>query len=708
MKKLLCLFLSFMLVFLATFSFAEQAKVQTPGGPLNMRQEPDTKSKRVKQIKNGAMVTILEQEHEDWVKVSHGGKEGYVQTRFLNMTVTAEGKTLYADATDMLYLRQKQSDTAKIVGYVSYTQPLTILKVDDAWTKVSAMDNEMETVEGWIRTERIADQYTQPQTADGAYAAQEQGQLRSKQKLYEFPSRSSAVVATISKGDPVTVLSTEGDWCHVRVDSIISGYLEVSDIHLTGEDVPAEEDHLLHYTGVCYLGTVPSGKLTTYVEPTKDLNGDVKEVIAVDPAEKLRVIETAYSSHGKKWAKVLAAGGVHWVLSSNLKITKETENIYCSQPIQGSTPCVVWADDNGTTVYSSASKYSKTLGKVKAGTELSGIANASCISVSYKGQTGYVFYDDVVLGVAQYIDREANWYYFQHMDDPAPEPTATPIPVEDESKYISAGEARSKADAALSRAYPAFSAKGMTVKYDRMLSKGGKAGPVYEFAYFKKDKYVYSALIDALNGATVYTADYTDFGGEPSTETKKPSATPIPGEITRSEARSIADGKLKATYGGFGEYSYSVESNRFNSMPGYDEPVYRLVYYAKEQHAYTCIVGAKSGKVLYHTDVWNPADTEIDYSEPEPTPDYSGSEKISQSRARSIADSTLARKYPEFAGAEITSVSEKLKTEGGSFETPYYQFDYFINGQLAYTCIVHAVTEKILYTFGDLPGEANG
>ena len=186
------------------------------------------------------------------------------------------------------------------------------------------------------------------------------------------------------------------------------------------------------------------------------------------------------------------------------------------------------------------------------------------------------------------------------------------------------------------------------------------------------------------------------------------SATPIPGEITRSEARSIADGKLKATYGGFGEYSYSVESNRFNSMPGYDEPVYRLVYYAKEQHAYTCIVGAKSGKVLYHTDVWNPADTEIDYSEPEPTPDYSGSEKISQSRARSIADSTLARKYPEFAGAEITSVSEKLKTEGGSFETPYYQFDYFINGQLAYTCIVHAVTEKILYTFGDLPGEANG
>ena len=37
MKKLLCLFLSFMLVFLATFSFAEQAKVQTPGGPLNMR-----------------------------------------------------------------------------------------------------------------------------------------------------------------------------------------------------------------------------------------------------------------------------------------------------------------------------------------------------------------------------------------------------------------------------------------------------------------------------------------------------------------------------------------------------------------------------------------------------------------------------------------------------------------------------------------------
>lgn len=710
MKKLLCLIMAFMMILTSVSAMADPAKVQTPSGPLNMRSEPDTKKgKVIKQIKNGATVTVLEQVDEDWTKVSYSGKEGYVQTRFLNLTVAAEGKTIYADASDHLYLRQKKSDTAKIVGYVSYTQPLTILEVDDEWTKVSAIGSEMETVEGWIRTERIANQYTEPQEAQSASTVQEAGILRSKQKLYEFPSKSSSVVATISKGDPVTILSIEGDWCHVRVDSIISGYINVSNIHLTGEAAPEEENYLLNYTGVCYLCTVPSGKLTTYVEPTKDVKGDVKEVITVDPAEKLRVIQTAYSSHGKKWAKVLYNGQVHWVLSSNLKISQETESVYCSQPIQGSTPCVVYAGKNGTTVYSSASRYSKTLGKVKAGTELSGSAYPGYISVTYNGKNGYVFYSDVVLGVAQYIDHENGWYYFDHMNDPAPEPTATPAPTHDDSVYISADDARSKADAALTRAYPSFSAKGMSVKYDRIISKAGSSVPIYEFAYFKNDKYMYCARINALDGSTVYTADYSDFGSEPSQETKKPSATPIPGEITRSEARSIADSKLNSTYDGFSNQNYNrVENKRFSNMPGYDEPVYRLVYYTNDQHAYTCVVGAKSGSVLYHTNVWNSADTEIDYSEPEATPDYSGAELISESRARSIADSTLTRKYPEFAGAGITSVNAQLDYDDGAFETPHYQFDYFINGQLAYTCIVHAVTEKVLYTYGDIPGEVNG
>ncbi|MBQ2777961.1 MAG: SH3 domain-containing protein, partial [Peptococcaceae bacterium] len=135
MKKLLCLIMAFMMILTSVSAMADPAKVQTPSGPLNMRSEPDTnKGKVIKQIKNGATVTVLEQVDEDWTKVSYSGKEGYVQTRFLNLTVAAEGKTIYADASDHLYLRQKKSDTAKIVGYVSYTQPLTILEVDDEWT----------------------------------------------------------------------------------------------------------------------------------------------------------------------------------------------------------------------------------------------------------------------------------------------------------------------------------------------------------------------------------------------------------------------------------------------------------------------------------------------------------------------------------------------------------------------------------------------
>ena len=55
----------------------------------------------------------------------------------------------------------------------------------------------------------------------------------------------------------------------------------------------------------------------------------------------------------------------------------------------------------------------------------------------------------------------------------------------------------------------------------------------------------------------------------------------------------------------------------------------------------------------------------------------------------------------------VQSGQAQVRTPGG-FETPHYQFDYFIDGQLAYEIMVHAWTGKVLYTYGDLPGEGNG
>lgn len=90
MKRLISAFLAMMLLFGP--ALADQAQVKTPGGPLNMREEPSTKSRLVKQLKNGSLITLVEEDADGWTKVRSGEKEGYVMTQYLNMTVTAVGR----------------------------------------------------------------------------------------------------------------------------------------------------------------------------------------------------------------------------------------------------------------------------------------------------------------------------------------------------------------------------------------------------------------------------------------------------------------------------------------------------------------------------------------------------------------------------------------------------------------------------------------
>lgn len=709
LKRSFCLLLALML--LPLYCLADVAKVQTPGGGLNMRKEPDTRSKLVMRIPNKTTITVLEQVNEDWTKVEYKGKTGYVLTTYLNLTKSAEGKTVYTDATDAVFVREKPSDSSKIITALSYMSPLVVIEVEGDWTRVSCTNADGDTVEGYIRTGRIADQHKEPQSEHSAITMNEQGEMRKKQTLYLMPSTKAEVITTLSKGQKVTVLSMDGGWCRIRIDSVIGGYVDAASVSLTGTPAEPDVNHLLNYVAVYYTCTVPSGKVPVYVEPTSDTDGKIHRTITVDPKQEIKVTLRGQTSHGRSWSRIVVDGQVVWTLSSVLDISSETKTMYYNRPVANYTPGVVFAGKNGATMYASASHLTEKLCKIPAGTELEGSLRSDCAYVAYKGNYGYVFYDELIRGVAEVRDPDSGWNYWDHMDQSAPTPTPAPVatPVPDTRVYISTSEARTLADAALKREYSDFSAKNLRVVSERLETKRGSKNPVYEFAYYKGDKYMYNALIDAIDGSTVYTADYTDFGQTVPHATPKPTApTTRPGEISYSEAKSIAKQKLSATYGGFGDVPYTLNNERFDSMPNYEGPVYRLTYFENGEHAYTCIVSAASGKVLYHADVADSSMTEIDYSTPTPAPTYDSQEDIGQSRARSIADSTLRGKYPDFAGETFSSVTCRFVETDGSFETPHYQFDYFVDGHMIYEIIVHAWTGKVLYSIGGLPGEGNG
>ena len=706
--------LTVLLSLLCGIALADQAIVKTPGGTLNMRSGPSGQEKIIEDIPNKAIVTYLGAVNDVWSKVTYKNKTGYVKTVYLNLTKAAEGKTVYADVNDYVAVRKKASDDAAILYHLSCTQPITVLEVQDEWSKVTVPGDNGETVTGYIRTERIKDQFAEPQPIEKKVSLNEAGEMRSKQQLLEHPEKKSEALITLAKGQKVTVEYIEGSWCRVRADNLYYGYVPVTTVHLLGQKAEKEISPLSTYTAVYYTCTVPSGVLKTYVEPTSKLE-DVHTTISVSPDEVLNVLLKGRSSHGESWSKVEYKQQVYWVLSSNIVIGDETKTMYYNTKLPDETLCVVYAGSKGAKLYKNGSKLSDTYCTIPAGTELEGVLRPYCIGVTYKGTYGYLLYDEVTCGIAELADDATEYYYLEHLNDPTPAPTPVPTPSPipyDPGKYITAEKARACADSALSSAYASFKASGMTVTHDQMSDSRGEDGTAFEFAYFKNGKYCYYAIVDAISGKAIYTADYTDFAQSVSFATAAPKRTeaPISGEITKSEARTISDNALRSQYAEFSSYSFvTVDNDRYVSMPGYPYPVFLLNYFTAESHVFSCILRASNGEVLYHADVADPNLTEISFATPTPAPVYESQVDIGQDAARAIADKALAGKYPTFSSTTFVRVSCRLFTESGSWETPYYLFDYYIDDFISpFEIAVHAWTGKVLYTFGSLPGEGNG
>ena len=146
MKRWLSLFLACLMALSALSVLAEgqqpavsgQAQVRTPGGSLNQREEPSTKSPLVQRIPNKALLTFHESVDDTWSRVTYKGKTGYVQTVYLNLAKTAEGKTVYAENTGLVFVREKPDDNARIIEYLDNFCELNVIEVTGEWAYITS------------------------------------------------------------------------------------------------------------------------------------------------------------------------------------------------------------------------------------------------------------------------------------------------------------------------------------------------------------------------------------------------------------------------------------------------------------------------------------------------------------------------------------------------------------------------------------------
>jgi len=190
----------------ACLAAADEARVVTPKGPLNMRKEQDEKSKLLESVPNKTLVEV-EEAGETWSKITYKKKTGYVKTEYLKLPQNMVGKAVYPDEGTLL-LRRDASLESEIVYPVGFGTAVTVERVEGEWAYVRADDRP-----GYVETRLLSYQYDAPQgepewTAQSAAAAQ-----KCEIRLTGDPA--SRVIAALEIGDRATVTLIEKDACLV-------------------------------------------------------------------------------------------------------------------------------------------------------------------------------------------------------------------------------------------------------------------------------------------------------------------------------------------------------------------------------------------------------------------------------------------------------------------------------------------------------------
>ncbi len=224
-KLLLAALLSALLVLGSVcVSCAEQARVITPGGALNIRKTPDEKGKLVDSVPNKSMVEV-EEVGETWSRITYKKKTGYVKTEYLRLADNLLGKTVYPDE-GTVFLLAEPKDSSPITLVLSPLQGVRVTVVADGWAHAYYGEEG-----GYVRVGRFSFQNEEPEGKLGWIS--EKGLVTKECELKQANDPDAPALSSLKPGDSVTVTVIEKDQCLVRAGDRY-GYVPVSAVTLLG------------------------------------------------------------------------------------------------------------------------------------------------------------------------------------------------------------------------------------------------------------------------------------------------------------------------------------------------------------------------------------------------------------------------------------------------------------------------------------------
>ena len=195
-----------------------------------LRSAKQTNAAILMQLDNGTIVTPLAKE-TDWTLVRFGSLVGYVKTDVLKFsgdvpdtsdeTVTTVTQWATVNCNGTLNLRSKASFSADVLTTIPNGEILAVFDVSGGFAHVQYGAHTGYASTDFLRLSTTYPEETEDSTTT-AYAAQ-------SAVLRASASTTATVLANVTQGTQVSILSDDGSWCMVRVNEM-TGYLRSSSL----------------------------------------------------------------------------------------------------------------------------------------------------------------------------------------------------------------------------------------------------------------------------------------------------------------------------------------------------------------------------------------------------------------------------------------------------------------------------------------------
>ncbi|MFY3790870.1 SH3 domain-containing protein [Ureibacillus sp. MALMAid1270] len=197
---------------------------------LNVRAQPTTSSAVLKQLSIGDEL-IVKKEDEQWSKVEDStGTTGWVSNNFITITEktseeieespnldAVEEQSHFTVRVASANVRNEPNLSSSVVGSAHQDDTFEVIEQKNNWIKIQLSDDEV----GWI--------YRFYGMFDSSVAANSDRDtvtiIYGGTNLRESPSTSSAVVKRADLGETFEILSSEGEWYKVAINSTESAYV---------------------------------------------------------------------------------------------------------------------------------------------------------------------------------------------------------------------------------------------------------------------------------------------------------------------------------------------------------------------------------------------------------------------------------------------------------------------------------------------------